>query len=376
MARIITISKFPPLEGGIAARTYWLAKALGEKGHNIHVVTDRIGVDPLYSIKDYPSDPVLKNVLIHRASSEGPWTIPSVEQTSIALLNKGLEVIDQHKVDLIEGSYLVPYGVVAWMLSNISGLPLVLRHGGSDIGKYIKTGVWSQLWKKIFSAAELVISDCENVSTIRELAKNVEVLTPYMPDPRFFTASDRKKNNKPVVALIGKSNYHWQYKGWHKAIEILAGLNKDFDCWIVSQGRGYQDFRNYVENKIGDSVMWYEFVSPWQMPDILRKVDALFCLEEGFPFPMFSNIAVEALCCGTRLITDRSDTVRYYTRFGLNLMSTQNSILFLSTPNSSESAAMVKKFILKGIGTPKQSISDADYLSYIEKNEKAILSLC
>ena len=129
MARIITISKFPPLEGGIAARTYWLAKALGEKGHNIHVVTDRIGVDPLYSIRDYPSDPVLKNVLIHRVSSEGPWTIPSVEQTTIALLNKGLEVIDQHKVDLIEGSYLVPYGVVAWMLSNISGLPLVLRHG-------------------------------------------------------------------------------------------------------------------------------------------------------------------------------------------------------------------------------------------------------
>jgi len=375
MARIITISKFPPLEGGIAARTYWLAKALGEKGHNIHVVTDRIGVDPLYSIKDYPSDPVLKNVLIHRVPSEGPWTIPSVEQTTIALLNKGLEVIDQHKVDLIEGSYLVPYGVVAWMLSNISGLPLVLRHGGSDIGKYIKAGVWSQLWKQMFSAAELVISDCENVSTIKELAKNVEVLTPYMPDPTFFMASDRKKNNKPVVALIGKSNYHWKYKGWHKAIEILININKDFDCWIVSQGRGYQDFRNYVENKIEGNVMWYEFVAPWQMPYILRKVDALFCLEEGFPFSMFSNIAVEGLCCGTRLITDCSDIVGYYARFGLNLMGAQDSILFLSNPYSSESAAMVKKFILKERGTPKQYFSNADYLSYIEENEKAIMSL-
>jgi hypothetical protein len=56
-------------------------------------------------------------------------------------------------------------------------------------------------------------------------------------------------------------------------------------------------------------------------------------------------------------------------------MGAQDSILFLSNPYSSESAPMVKTFILKEIGTPKQYFSDADYLSYIEKNEKAIMSL-
>jgi len=285
-------------------------------------------------------------------------------------------VIDQHEVDLIEGSYLVPYGVVAWMLSNISGLLFIIRHGGSDIGKYVKAGVWPQLWKRILSAAELVISDCENASTIRELAKNVEVLTPYMPDPRLFTASNRKKNNRPVVALIGKSNYHWQYKGWDKTIEILADLCQDFECQIVSQGRGHQDFCNHVKNRIGDRSVWYDFMAPWQMPDMLRKIDALFCLEKDFPFPTFSNIAVEAICCGTRLITDRSDVVRYYRQYGLNLMSAQNSILSLSDPDSPESVALVKKFVLKGIDGPKQPIGYADYYSYIEKHEEAILSLC
>ena len=36
---IALLSKYPPLEGGIAAKTYWLARGLAGRGHMVHVIT-------------------------------------------------------------------------------------------------------------------------------------------------------------------------------------------------------------------------------------------------------------------------------------------------------------------------------------------------
>ena len=38
--RICIINKYPPIGGGVSARVYWLAKAPGERGHEVHVVTN------------------------------------------------------------------------------------------------------------------------------------------------------------------------------------------------------------------------------------------------------------------------------------------------------------------------------------------------
>ena len=38
--KICFISKYPPIEGGVSARVYWLTKSLGEKGHEVHIVTN------------------------------------------------------------------------------------------------------------------------------------------------------------------------------------------------------------------------------------------------------------------------------------------------------------------------------------------------
>ena len=38
--RICIIGKFPPIQGGVSARTYWSAHALAARGHEVHVVTN------------------------------------------------------------------------------------------------------------------------------------------------------------------------------------------------------------------------------------------------------------------------------------------------------------------------------------------------
>ena len=38
--RICIIGKFPPIQGGVAVRTYWVAHDLAARGHEVHVVTN------------------------------------------------------------------------------------------------------------------------------------------------------------------------------------------------------------------------------------------------------------------------------------------------------------------------------------------------
>lgn len=374
MANIITLSKFPPLEGGIAARTYWLAKALGEKGHTVHIVTDRIEIDSTYCITDSSSFPMSQNVTVHRVSNEEiPHVIPSAEHVALSLLNKGLEIFETYGADVIEGSYLIPYGLVAWMLAKIAGIPLVLRHGGSDIGKFVIPGVWPKLWYHMFSDARVVISDYVNEASLQSLAQNIKTLPPYTPDPTLFSPIARTNRHRPVLALVGKANYHWQHKGWHRVIDIWNRLGDDFEYLIVCQGRGEERFRQFVEEKMGNRVQWKRFVAPWEMPELMRSIDALFCFETDFPFPMFSNLSLEALWSGAYVITDNPKFVAQYRRYGVVLEHTTDLVLPVLQSDSSEVARIIAQFLL-GSEKPRHSeMSYSNYRFYIDENEKAVL---
>ena len=65
--KICFISKYPPIEGGISSSTYWLARGLGERGHEVHIVTNALEVEDEYretlDINDPNYSP--KNVYIH-----------------------------------------------------------------------------------------------------------------------------------------------------------------------------------------------------------------------------------------------------------------------------------------------------------------------
>ena len=46
--RICLLSKFPPIQGGISARTYWMAQGFAERGIETHVVM--VMFDLLYKV--------------------------------------------------------------------------------------------------------------------------------------------------------------------------------------------------------------------------------------------------------------------------------------------------------------------------------------
>ncbi len=371
MSKIICISKYPPLEGGIAAKTYWLTKALAERGHTIHVVTDWIGVDETHTIEDIVPESLLPNIVVHRAISEQPWILPSDQHRALALWDKALEVAQTYPVDVIDSTYLVPYGLVGHFVSQSTGLPHIIRHGGSDVQKFIMKGIWPNLWPKVLSEARVVITDHDNRSSVEPLASRTRIMAPHVPDPHVFTTVGRKTRERPVLALIGKANYYWQHKGWRRIIDIWSRLDDSFEFMIISQGNGLNDFKRFVLDRLGDRVTWRKFVAPWQMPKLLRSIDGLFHFQTDLPFPTFSNIALEALYCGSSLIVDRPDVQEQYLAHNISLNPDKHFVLPVSHTNLSIAAQKIKGHMnqFRKLSEPVES---TDHSFFVKSNEEII----
>lgn len=374
--RICLIGKYPPIEGGIAAKTFWLTKALGKQGYEIHVVTDRLDTDPEYSHPMKGDGPASKNVFIHRPQGDIPWHIPNDNHRAVELLDLAVRVIRETNADVIDTGYLIPYGLIGYLASQVTGVPFLLRHGGSDIQKFVKIGIWNNLIKIAFENASLVITDKINYDVIQPLSNHSTVLPPYVPDPSFFYHSDTAPKGQPMLALIGKANYHWRHKGWHRVIDIMKRLRTKFKFVIVSQGIGIEEFREHVEERIDGNVKWKSFVHPLKMPELFHSINGIFYLCQDLPFPVFSNLILEAVYCGKTVITDQADIFQTYRKEGLNIEEFSSSI-GLIPGNDPESAAKIISDHFLGLSTSEKTkaIDKQDYQSYIQENEKAILSV-
>ena len=128
--RIALLSKYPPLEGGIAAKTYWLARGLAARGHTIHVITHGISAGGSYRIKGSEDPPIrMPNLQVHRSPDDIPWHIPEDKEYALALLDITINVIREYKIQILDTGYLVPYGILGHLAKVSTGVHHVVRHG-------------------------------------------------------------------------------------------------------------------------------------------------------------------------------------------------------------------------------------------------------
>ena len=307
------ISKFPPIEGGISAKTYWMAKGFAERGVEVHVVTNATCVEKDYCIDDnIPELP--PNVTVHYTDSNIPWHIPFSELYVARLLDKALEVVLNNKIDVIDTNYLIPYGIVGYLLSNMTGIPHVLRHGGSDLAKFLNTGIFKHLLEKVIQNAAAIITDEQNERLFKNRNSSTAILPRYIPDERVFHPSTMP-HDVPTFACIGKINYYWKYKSLDKIAELFAGIRENNKLLLIGQGKGYADFAHHVEIRGLNGIEFRKFVHPESMPALLAQIDYLLFFTQDNPIKDFSNIVSEALWSGIPVITDKTTDITEYTQF-------------------------------------------------------------
>ena len=364
--KIAILSKYYPLEGGVAARTYWLARGLAKKGHEVHIIADRPDVGGEYRSQGEgkPSEK-LSNFFVHRPAYEIPWHIPESDEQSLALLDLTLDVIRKHNIEILDTGYLAPYGMVGHIAKRITGVKHVVRHGVSDVEDFLKKGVLNSLLQGTVRSADAVITEERYADLFKPLNSNTHVQHPYIVDTQAF-ALPYAGGEKKHLAVVGKINYYWDRKGLRQISDHMHNLVDRFDCTCVCQGIGLQEIQKSLGKNTISEYAWPGFMAPWEMPRFLSKVDALFIFEKPAPHSAVSNLAMEALCAGVGIITNYAGFKKDHE----NIISINDNQVLLINPAElfATSSAITNWLGKKWVRKPAtQKVSFPDYMAANEK---------
>jgi len=306
--RICIVSKFPPIEGGIASRTYWRVRTLLEAGHEVAVVTNAGSVEAEYRIAGCDEHLARlvqdSGLMLRDVQGPVPWYVPMSEGYLERLLNELVTVLRSGKWDVIESDYLVPYGIAGHLASRLLDIPHVVRHGGSDLAKFLDHPGFAAILRDVLAGADEIISDEENAPRLEGFGARVTIGPVYEVDRAVFNEEARDhRDGPPVYAFIGKVNYHWRRKGLDLIARWYASQPEDSSqLRLIGQGRGVADFTEWAKRELGISYRVEPFVPPWEMPRVLKGIDQVFALSVDDPVSNWSMLAEEAEASGCGVI--------------------------------------------------------------------------
>ena len=321
-----------------------MAKGLAERNVEVHIITNANCVEGKYYIDDN-SPELPANLTVHYIDPDIPWHIPCSELYVPGLLDKSLKIIDDNQIDFIDTNYLIPYGIVGYLLSNITGIPYILRHGGSDLAKFLNKDVFRHLLRNVIQNAAAIITDDKNRVIFEAINPNVYVLPRYIPDERYFNPTIAS-HEMPTFACIGKINHYWKYKSLDKIVDIFAGIEEEHALRFVGQGKGFAEFSKFAEVHGLKTHEFREFVHPANIPQLLGQIDYLLYFSQDNPIEDFSNIVCEALWSGVPLITDEKMDIDEYAQYIEGISNNQIIRLDLDDIEASQGkiAAIINKW--------------------------------
>jgi glycosyltransferase involved in cell wall biosynthesis len=296
--KILLIGKYPPMQGGIATKTYWLFKELEKKGFDFRAVT--VETED-YSIKGKNYNRSKTTVLKLKKS---PWHIPESELIGDRILSIALRIAESFKPDVIETNYLWPFCMPSIMVADILGKPLMIRHAGSDIQKFIHDNKFRDIMKIYFRKATIIVTNHsvrDSIKKIYDNHKKINCLRRYIPNPKIFKPVKTEKTYD--ILFTGKINYKWDLKGINHLINLIK--DRELKSLFVIGGKYKNDILEIINQaEIIKYIEVREFVLPNLMPSIYNSCKFVWSWDEKESVEDFSNIIWEALFCGTSCIVN------------------------------------------------------------------------
>ncbi len=325
--RILMIGKYPPIQGGVSADTYWTAQVFAELGHHVTVLTNADEVEPAYRITLNEEDmPLLCGYRLQNAitvvsthADRRHVYVPANNPTISKLVGIGLRLIEEVKPDVIWSYYLEPYGVAALMLSMMTGVPYTVRHAGSDIGRLMQTPQLECLYREVFRKAMFVFSRSVHHSYLieRNVAPDciMEPKTPRLPGDVFYptTNGELPSEHGVILGIYGKVG---PMKGTQALLDALVRLRKEgvnLSIHALWGGRGLPEVLQQAEDHgltkevDGKSMLTVRhFIPHWRVPSFIRSCHGMLFLENRFRVQFHTpGIPLEVNSCGRMLLTTR-----------------------------------------------------------------------
>jgi glycosyltransferase involved in cell wall biosynthesis len=347
--RICIIGKFPPIQGGVSVRTYWIAHDLAARGHEVHVVTNAKEARPPFRMhmrrRDWKRCEATYEASQRRSSTGSVtvhWTdpvdssqfyIPMASSFVSKLAGTAARVHSERPFDVIYSHYLEPYGVAGHLAAEIARVPHVVRMAGSDAGRLWHHPQLEALYDHVLRSAATVIAAGvvagraikhgvrpERIATGGILEVPEDLFSPE--GPALDLAALRREveldpdvgemlwggfaGDLPHFGIYGKLS---ETKGSFALLAAMQRLKQaGIGVGLVAMAHGWpaleSKFRARAEElDVADRILQIPFLPHWRVPEFLRSCLAVCCLEQDFPIAFHTPIiAREVLLCGACLV--------------------------------------------------------------------------
>ena len=366
--KICLISKYPPIEGGISSSTYWLARGLGERGHEVHIVTNALEVEDEYREVLDLNDPNYrpKNVYVHSTDPSptveaNPSHIPFSKIYCEKLASLAIQIIEEYAIEIIDSWYLIPYCVSGFLAKSFTNVPQIIRHGGSDLRRLYPSPYLNNLLVKVIKSADAIITNDAMMSFVQNLgiplskiismqrvpidtrAFNPEVapldLSPYLTIQKYVP-------DIPIIAYVGKITYRFETRGLCELLDVCSGIKEDFLMLFVANGKKLNLFKHLVKKaNLEDKTIFLNFLPPWQIPSVLKSCICVVALEKDTsPILKYHSPSLPAEALATGRCVLMSDPL--HKKVPYNNLKNGKEVLVVD-PNNTEKIREMLEMLIK-----------------------------
>jgi glycosyltransferase involved in cell wall biosynthesis len=333
--KLLLFAKYPPIEGGTSSQTLVSVGLLAAAGHDVDIVTNAAEAEPGYRailtaedtarLTSWHGSAAGGSVTVHNTTPLGetsyiPWANPYASK----LFGRGMELVGARRFDAVIGWYWEPYGLVAGQVAETAGLPLILRHAGSDVGRLARHPDLRPAYRWLLQRADHVLTGPRSHEALIGLGADPTRLRDVdrgrLPD--YFStpgaaldvsevadaASERftamrlpdtiehmlLENlrrgpdllGRPVIGIYGKVARSKGSYDLVSALELLAAQGVDFTL-LGAVGGHDQLLRPFLErvassDLLRDRALLLPYLAPWRIPSLLDACLLVCLLERRF----------------------------------------------------------------------------------------------
>lgn len=292
----------PPLGGGGSKVVHGLSRQLARMGHSVTLVT--------MGYKGLPATEQAENFSIQRVPCIRSSRVVCHSHEMLSYLCMALPIVikiaNKKKYDIIHAHFIFPDGVLAFLVSRMTGLPYIITAHGSDVPGYNPDRfihlhkLLYPLWKKIAgSCSQVICLSCYLESLVKKSLPTAKTtVVPNGIELNRFSPSKKKSNRILIVTRMFKR------KGIQHFLNAVDGLGLNHEIHIVGDGPYLSELKHQAKS-ISAKIIFHGFMDnkSEKFTDLLEtsKIFVLPSESENFPICL-----LEAMAAGMAIITTRN----------------------------------------------------------------------
>lgn len=292
---ICLLGQFPPHIGGVSSHTYLLAEELTKRGDKVYVLTY-----PHPDIKAHPDVKDLNGISVETAFTVNIKGLRGLF-FFISASFKLISMVKKYDIDVIHAHFLIPPGLIAVLVGQITKKKVAVTVHGSDIFIQASNPILRRFIRYVLKKADVIavvdetigekISDLqiEGVNDKITVTQNAVDLEKFNPNIKSsFLQETGLKPQKPVILFVG--NLVLQ-KGLKYLLQAKKQMEHPAQLVIVGYGPLMDELKETVKTDKIEDVLFTG--ARRDVNQIMPSADMLVLpsTSEGFPITLIEAFA-------------------------------------------------------------------------------------